>query len=600
MHCLNGNISMKELMDVMQKLGLNQPWIKDAAKALLQDTARKQRAHDFLQQGMLYEIGRLVHDTPIASGPSSSAGGKSSGGKGAGKGKGSQNNDRTPWHNLEFRPSDMFVDTDKKVVQPIPKAQVNAIAKGVFLAGTPDFEAFLSITSNNPLAMITPQSARIRESLQSNKARFAERLVAFHDPRTGQTTPKQVFLVQLGSSVHFAESTPDAQFDSPPDLAEVAVEIEIDKVDNTMQQQIDKNPRWAFKQIMIAALSEGVVMQVYSVSMRADVLQGIIKVPASQLANVLSRSGPDGIFLKEKFRQDKAIALPLALIHHSHLMQKDFDQATLTARALPHFCGIHRSSTGSKSLRFRAEGIAKARSTLCTPGLFTDENIHVVANKYFQVQGLPSGTSASAVANGLRQWGWTTIPIKTWPLSYNHAVWLVGAADEPPGDFLSLQNATVTIVKDGIPLTTAPPPTAVPLQDPLQLNDPWARVQKATLSPTADPPIRPPAPTPTPKVQAVVESRIVEAEARMTEAMQTLVQSLREDVTREVTSLREAQSTAQQQLVETVTQVKSMEVTLQEQVREFSQQQQSMEARLLEAITSSSAKPSPPRKMGRN
>ena len=50
MHCLNGNISMKQLMDVLQnKLGMSQPGLKEAAKKLLQDTHREQKVDDFSQ-----------------------------------------------------------------------------------------------------------------------------------------------------------------------------------------------------------------------------------------------------------------------------------------------------------------------------------------------------------------------------------------------------------------------------------------------------------------------------------------------------------------------------------------------------------------------
>ena len=98
-HSLNGNISMKDLTDVMQKLGMTQAWMKESAKAVLQDSNKKQRAQEYLQKGLLFEVGRLIHDTPVS---------PSSGGKGAGKGKSKQKQigqtARTPWSNLTPRP----------------------------------------------------------------------------------------------------------------------------------------------------------------------------------------------------------------------------------------------------------------------------------------------------------------------------------------------------------------------------------------------------------------------------------------------------------------------------------------------------------------
>ena len=151
--------------------------------------------------------------------------------------------------------------------------------------------------------------------------------------------------------------------------------------------------------------------------------------------------------------------------------------------------------------------------------LYTSDNVAVVAKAFYQVQGLPSGTTATAVATGLRDWGWLTIPVKSWPLGASNCVWLVGTADEPPGEFLCLRDTTVTIVKDGARPSSAPAVGSVEVEDPLQVNDPWARFKRAqaataSLSPLSPAPkASPPAP---PKVQAVVESRIVDAETRLT------------------------------------------------------------------------------------
>eukprot|EP00439_Symbiodinium_sp_Y106_P031323 s91_g3.t1 len=421
---------------------------------------------------------------------------------------------RTPWSDLTPRPDSIFEDGDKNPISVIPMKLAHATAKGVFLAGVGDFESFLSITSNSPLAMLVPQTPKVRSILQTCNVAFVERLVALHDPNSDITTPKPTFLITLGGSVAFAETTPDAKFEAPTPTVEVAIDIEISHIDPCMQQEVDKNTRYAFKQIVHAAFSEQIALECYSVFVRFAVLQGIIKIPAPQLANVLRRSGPDGIFAKEKWRA-QPVRLPLALIHQSHLREKNWDCAVKAASELPGFLGIHRSTTGSKSLRFDDKGIAKARELLCVSGLYTEDNISVVATHFFQVQGIPSGTTAAALCAGLRQWGWTVIPVKSWPLSPTHAIWLVGSAAEPPGEFMVLQDATVTVVKDG-PVNRPPSSSLKPAQvDPLQ-------------------------------VQSVVESRIVDAEKRLADQMQTMLKSVRQEFEEQFVKLRQDQSSQMQ------------------------------------------------------
>ena len=392
-HALTGNISMRELQDIMTRLGMTQQWHKQAAKTLLQDSARKQKAQELLQANLLFDLGRLIHDTPV---PSSSPS-PSVGGKGAGKGKGKAKfSTRTPWTDLVPRPDSIFVDASKNPVAVIPIKLAHSTAKGVFLAGVGDYESYLGITSNSPLAMLIPQTPKVRSTLQSRGVKSVERLVALRDPNSGVTTPKPTFLVSLGTPVEFAETTPDAQFEAPVPPVEVAVDIEISHIDPCMQQEVDKNPRYAFNQIVHAAFSEQIVSECYPVFVRNTVLQGIIKIPSSQLLNVLRRSGPDGVVAKEKWRA-QPVQLPLALIHQSQLRDKNWESAVKVANELPGFAGIHRSATGSKSLRFDEKGIAKAREGLCVPGLYSEDNISIVARYFFQVQGvqnreLPSGS----------------------------------------------------------------------------------------------------------------------------------------------------------------------------------------------------------------
>ncbi|CAE6970006.1 unnamed protein product [Symbiodinium sp. CCMP2456] len=483
------------------------------------------------------------------------------------------------------------------------KKVAHAAAKGVFLAGVGEFESFLDRTSNSSLAMLVPQTPKVRSILQSRGVEFAERL-----------------------------ATPDAQFEAPVPTVEVAIDIEIHCIDPCMQRGVDKNARYAFKQIVHAAFSEQIVSECYSVFVRASVLQGIIKIPVSQLINVLRRPGPDGIFAKEKWRA-QPVQLPLALIHQSQLREKNWDNAVKAASELSGFAGVHRSATGSKSLRFDDKGIAKARETLCVSGLYSDDNISVVATHFFQVQGIPSGTAAAAVCAGLRQWGWTVIPVKSWPLSPTHAIWLVGSATEPPGKFLVLQDVTVTVVKDG-PSTrqSTTPSKSVPV-DPLRANDPWARFTRASLS-----------------VQTVVESRVVGAEKRLADQMQSMLtsarlefeeqleklrqdqasvmqtsgpqtdvdarvtsaeqriadqmqttfQSMRQELGQQCDTLRQEQASSSKLLADTVSHVRQIEANVVGQVQDLKTQQQAgVEERLLAAIASSGAKPSPSRKAPR-
>ena len=308
--------------------------MKESAKAVLQDSNKKQRAQEYLQKGLLFEVGRLIHDTPVSSSN------PSSGGKGAGKGKSKQKQigqtARIPWSNLTPRPDSIFVDALANPVPIVPLSQVHSAATGVFLAGASEFESFLGVTSNAPLAMLAPQTPKISATLQARQLKYSERMVALYDSNTGISTPKPCFLIQLGSAgftVAFAETKPDVTFATPDPVVEVAVDVEIGQVDVLMQQEIDKNPRFAFKQIVQAAFSEHVVRETYAVHTRSSTLHGLIKVPAAQLANVLKRSGPDGIFAKEKWRTG-APSLPLALIHQSHLRAKDWDKAVKAATGL--------------------------------------------------------------------------------------------------------------------------------------------------------------------------------------------------------------------------------------------------------------------------
>ena len=185
---------------------------------------------------------------------------------------------------------------------------------------------------------------------------------------------------------------------------------------------------------------------------------------------------------------------------------------------------------GSKSLRLNADGIANARTTLCLPDLYTADNVAVVAKVFYQAQGLPSGTFAAAVTgDGLPSQSKVGLSL----------VWLVGTADEPPGEFLSLHDTTAAIVKDGVRSYSAPAASTSVEEDALQVNDPWARFKRSQAV-TSSPQVFVPKPSPPapPEVQAVVESRIVDAETRLTAHVGNLMQALRQEFSQQINATR--------------------------------------------------------------
>ena len=119
-------------------------------------------------------------------------------------------------------------------------------------------------------------------------------------------------------------------------------------------------------------------------------------------------------------------------------------------------------------------------------------------------------------------------------------IWLVGSAVEPPGEFLVLHDATVTVVKDGAPTRPSAPPSTPASIDPLQVNDPWARFTNLSIPNSSAPPVVPVQPI-TPKVQTVVETRIVEAERRLADQMQTMLQTARQEFEQQCQNLRDEQ-----------------------------------------------------------
>ena len=640
MHILNGNISAKELRDVCNTLGLNHPTVSADIKSLLADSTKKNLAHDYFQQNMLFEIGKLITGSSTTT----------KGGKGAGKGKG-KHQERCLWHELQPRPEGIFVDISNQPVATIAIKDVNNIAHGVFFAGVGEFERFLGITSRSPLAMITPPSNEIKRTLEQRKLSFKECTLACYDIKTHKTLPKAAIIVQLGEPVNISNSKSDASFEKPPETFEISVQIEVDQLEHHLRNEVSRQGSQAFNSILRAALPPPLVIQTYAIGWDPQTMYGLARVPLVHYHDVLKRSGPNGIYIKEKIRDGVKAQCIFALIHSSHLKCKTFNEALEQATALPHFGGVHRSNTGSKSIRFQADGIEHARRKLCKDDLFTDDNISVVTSQYHQVQGLPMGTSSAAVARGLKAWGWNVIPIKSWASSSSTIVWLVGSADQPPGEYMVCDGNPVTIVRDIQTLPATSSTKAEKLRnrgiDPLTLNDPWANVVKATFTASSPPPAPPaPAQAHAPKVQQVVEDRIQHMEKQVMDKVNGLVDDLRHSLTSDIKkinsqssdtttdeskilqhvdgllsqlkqeqdisvkqivlrqdafeknvednikTLRDNHVSTQSQLAANCEQLNTMSTHLQE----LRQQQSSMEAKILQAI---SAQSSPPRKKGR-
>ena len=274
------------------------------------------------------------------------------------------------------------------------------------------------------------------------------------DPSQNLTSPRQVFLVNLGSPVHFSDSKPDVQIKAPIRVVEIAVDIDISVLDTNAQIGVERDLRLAFRQIMSQKLGEA-LQQAYSVKREGTTISGLIKVPIDSLeAVLLKKSGTHGFYFREKLRGNSEPAFRLALIHQTHLRDENFNRSIDIGKEMPHFYGIHRTNKGSLSLslslRFSSASIKDARQSLRKEGMFNEHTVHLVPTMFFQVQGLPVGTNPSELVESLRQWGWTAmaLAIKSWPLSPSTLTFLVGSDCDAPGEYICLPDSIVTIVRD--------------------------------------------------------------------------------------------------------------------------------------------------------
>ena len=159
-----------------------------------------------------------------------------------------------------------------------------------------------------------------------------------------------MFLVNLGSPVHFSDSKPDVQIKAPIRVVEIAVDIDISVLDTNAQIGVERDLRLAFRQIMSQKLGEA-LQQAYSVKREGTTIPGLIKVPIDSLeAILLKKSGAHGFYFREKLRGNSEPAFRLALIHQTHLRDENFNRSIDIAKETPHFYGIHRTNKGSLSL----------------------------------------------------------------------------------------------------------------------------------------------------------------------------------------------------------------------------------------------------------
>ena len=288
--------------------------------------------------------------------------------------------------------------------------------------------------------------------MEQKKLSFKECTLACYDIKTHKTLPKAAFIVQLGEPVNISNTKSDASFEKPPETFEISVQIEVDQLEPHLRSEVSRQGSQAFNSILRAALSSSLVIQTYAIGWDPQTMYGLARVPVEHAYDILKRSGPNGIYIKEKIRDGVKAQCNFALIHSSHLKDKTFTDVLEQATSLPHYGGVHRSNTGSKSFRFQANGVEQARRKLCKDDMFTDDNISIITNQYHQVQGLPMGTSSAAVARGLKAWGWNVIPIKSWALNSSTIVWLAGSADQPPWSVTAILSPLLAMSKENQPL----------------------------------------------------------------------------------------------------------------------------------------------------
>ena len=113
-------------------LDMNHPIVNADIKSLLADSTKKNLAHDYFQQNMLFEIGKLITGSSTTT----------KGGKGVGKGK-SKHQERCLWHELQPRPEGIFVDISNQPVAIIDFKDANNLSLMAFsllaLENTHDF-----------------------------------------------------------------------------------------------------------------------------------------------------------------------------------------------------------------------------------------------------------------------------------------------------------------------------------------------------------------------------------------------------------------------------------------------------------------------------
>lgn len=324
---------------------------------------------------------------------------------------------------------------------------------------------------------------------------------------------------------------------SAPELVEVALDIELPQLASDIQFEFNRDLKASFRKAARLAVGGEHLQQVYSITSSNNTVSGLIKFPKQFLQETLKRSGANGVYMKEKYRPGKDISLAVAMIHSSHL-KEDYTKAFTRATSNAHFLGVHRSATGSKSLRFQPDNIAAARKEFAKDDLYEDFNIDMVPKTFYQVQGFPSGLSAHTVASAMKEWGWNVLPIKQWSLTPGMICWLVGSVADPPGEYIAVQDFMVTVVPDkNMPVKRAPAMTP---------HDAWSSFRRTTSPrPVSSTAVVPQAPGAAPRVQQVVADRIQSTETEILTKVQEITSTLKSQVQTEILALQKRQSSAE-------------------------------------------------------
>jgi hypothetical protein len=157
-------------------------------------------------------------------------------------------------------------------------------------------------------------------------------------------------------------------------------------------------------------------------------IHGTVRCAKTDREKILAWSGTKApIFLKDAYYKFDTSFKDMTILWSTKPLNELRDLATL----VPDFSGIATNPSGL-GIRVANTGLAKARG-IVNPldERFCDRNRSVIASKYFEVVGLPHGTSAPQLMTALEQIQWIIIPMRSFRRGA-YEVWLVGSDKAPP------------------------------------------------------------------------------------------------------------------------------------------------------------------------